>query len=246
MNSVALKREHGVVGLPKYRPAVSIILSFDQRINLKRKLDYKLKIAVEKAERELMANYPANLVVPVLKRLRHLTGLKYDAERKGIAIFVSTAVEKVFYLDINVEDKIIIDESFEIRDLAHSQNLSIRYLVLILHDASFKIYLCRSSVFTLVKTETTERASDAEVPVNNRKQASDQFLYRADKEVSILLKAYSLPVFVMGPEKPLQQFKHLSKCGQSIVQYIYGSYLNKKSVYIYKVLKPRLACRENE
>ena len=197
-----------------------------------------MKIAVEKAERELMANYPANLVVPVLKRLRHLTGLKYDAERKGIAIFVSTAVEKVFYLDTNVEDKIIIDESFEIRDLAHSQNLSIRYLVLILHDASFKIYLCRSSVFTLVKTETTERASDAEVPVNNRKQASDQFLHRADKEVSILLKAYSLPVFVMGPEKQLQQFKHLSKCGQSIVQYIYGSYLNKKSVYIYKVLKP--------
>ncbi|MDP4129113.1 MAG: hypothetical protein Q8939_03050, partial [Bacteroidota bacterium] len=177
MNSVALKREHVAVGLPKYRPAVSIIQSFDQKIDLKRNLDYKLKIALEKAERELMANYPANLVIPVIKKLRHLSGLKYDAEKKGVAIYVSTAVEKIFYLDINVEDKIIIDESFEIRDLAHSKKLSIRYLVLILHAASFKMYLCRSSVFTLVKTEATERVSDA--TVNNGKQASDQFLHRA-------------------------------------------------------------------
>lgn len=240
MNSVALKREYEVVGLPKYRPTVSIILSFDEKINLKRKLDYKLKIALEKAEMELMANYAANLVIPVIKRLRHLSGLKYDAQKKGIAIFVSTTIEKIFYLDINVEDKIIINESFEIRDLVHSKKLSIRYLVLILHAASFKIYLCRSSAFTLVKTETTERVYDA--PVNNRKQAPDEFLHRADKEVSILLKAYSLPVFVMGPKRSLQQFKHLTKCGRSVVQYIYGSYLNKKSVYIYKVLKPHLAC----
>ena len=82
--------------------------------------------------------------------------------------------------------------------------------------------------------------------VSNRKVMSDQFLHRADKEVSILLKAYSLPVFVMGAKKPLQQFKHLTKCGQSIAEYIHGSYLKGNSAHIYQVLKPHLARCKNQ
>jgi len=116
-----------------------------------------------------------------------------------------------------------------------------------LNAVSFKIYLCRSSIFTLIKTGTTDGVSNATDPVSSRRRVmSDEFLRHADREVSTLLNAYSLPVFVMGTKKPLQQFKGLTRCEQSISTYIYGKYLRGDVARIYKILQPYLARCENQ
>ena len=63
-------------------------------------------------------NYPADVEIMMMKKLRTIIkNLNFNTHKKSIAIFLSPVFEKVLYLDISVEEKIIIDESFEIRDL---------------------------------------------------------------------------------------------------------------------------------
>ena len=134
----------------KYMPAISIIQPFEPMMLLKSELEYRLKRAVEKVETELMANYPVHTAVPVIVKLQNLIRhLNYNTHKKSIAIFVSPLIEKVYYLDIRVEEKIVIDESFEIRDLVYSKKQNIQYLVLLLSAERSKMYLGNCSKFVL-------------------------------------------------------------------------------------------------
>ena len=111
-----------VLNAPKYLPCISIIMPFEPKIGLKKELDYKLKMAKNKIEKELELNYPEDKFLPVLNKLNiMLDGLNYNTHKKSVAIFISPLIEKIYYLDIPVEEKIIIDDSFEIRDLIYSK-----------------------------------------------------------------------------------------------------------------------------
>ena len=115
---------------PKYLPCISLIMPFEPKMSLQTELAYRLKIATDKIGGELMANYPDDKAKPVLKKLQQvIKNLDYHTYKKSVAIFVSPLIEKVFYLDIAVEEKIIIDDSFEIRDLIYSKKQIHKYLL---------------------------------------------------------------------------------------------------------------------
>ena len=58
-----------ILTTPKYLPCISIIMPFEPKIGLKKELDYKLKMAKNKIEKELELNYPEDRVLPVLNKL---------------------------------------------------------------------------------------------------------------------------------------------------------------------------------
>jgi len=88
-----------VLTAPKYLPCISLIMPFDPKMGLKKELDYKLKIAVDKIEKEIEINYPEEKSFPVMKKLHKvIEELNYNTHKKSIAIFVSPLIEKVYYL----------------------------------------------------------------------------------------------------------------------------------------------------
>ena len=136
------QEEKEVLEVVKYRPSISIIMPFEPKMSVKTELEYKLKLAVGRVESELMANYTSEKALPVLRRLRSvIKNLDFNTYKKSIAIFISPIFDKVYYLDIPVEEKIIVDESFEIRDLVYSKKEVHKYLVLVLSSKKTKIYL---------------------------------------------------------------------------------------------------------
>jgi len=115
-----------------YRPAISIILPFEPKMKSKTELIHSLKIATDSVEKDLMENYPDEMSILVMRKLRAIiNGLNFNSYKKSIAIYVSPVFEKVLYLDIPVEEKIIVDESFEIRDLVYCKKQLHKYLVLL-------------------------------------------------------------------------------------------------------------------
>ena len=117
MNSTISSEEQSVIGTSCI-PAVSIILPFDPKMVPKSEVELRLKVSLQKVEKELLSNYSGEQALPVIKKLhRMIKSLNYNTHKKSIAIFATPRAEKVFYLDILVEEKIVIDESFEIRDL---------------------------------------------------------------------------------------------------------------------------------
>ena len=249
MNSMISKKEQGIIGGLKYRPAVSILLSFDTKISLRDELKHRLKIILGKLEKELMDKYPEEKAVAVINKLKNIIqNLDYDTHRKSIAIFVSPVAEKIFYLDILVEEKIIIDESFEIRDLVYSKKQIVQYLILMLSAESSKMYLYNNEQFVQVKyslpanvhayeRDMPEKVSHFSDPKQHKEILLDNFLHHMDEELSIALKQYPLPVFVMGAERVLGHFKKMTRHKKNITQFIHGNYLEATEPEIRKLME---------
>src|SRR2546430_885858 len=103
----------------------------------------------EKVEAELIQNYSDEMGRLVMYKLRTLIRqLNFNTHKKSIAIYVSPVFEKVLYFDIEVEEKIKVDDSFQIRDIVYSKKQSHSYLVLHLGCRKTNLYLGSSGSFT--------------------------------------------------------------------------------------------------
>jgi hypothetical protein len=250
MNIDVSREEQELFGAIKYLPAVSIILPFEPVMSLKTELAHQLKIIQEKVERELIKNYPADKAVPVIVKLQNLIHhLNYNTRKKALAIFVSPVVEKVFYLDIEVNEKVIIDESFEIRDLIYNKKQIIQYLVFLVSAELSKMYLGNCSKFILIKSNLPENLDDCETGLSERtgnfsdpeklkEVRMDKFLHHLDQDLELILKAYPLPVFVLGTDKALGHFRNITRNEQSLVQFIPGNYLHTPESEIREIMAP--------
>ncbi|HAO47335.1 MAG TPA: hypothetical protein DCQ97_10445 [Chitinophagaceae bacterium] len=245
--------EKAVLQAVKYLPAISIIMPFGPKISLKSDLEYRLKMAVGKIEKELMKNYPAEKALPVISRLKQLASeANYNTHRKSIAIFLSPMVEKVFYLDIPVEEKIIVDESFEIRDLVYQKKQDMQFLLLMLSAKRAVMFLSNGSEMKLVKSnraeeehlpekDSPERVANFSDPDERAEKLLEKFLHQMDDALTLMLKAYPLPVFVMGTERVLGHYKKLTKHERDINDYIQGNYEDLPEPEIIKVVQPHVS-----
>ncbi len=231
MNLLTSTPERGVIATVQYLPAVSIIMPFTPVITLKKNLEYNLKNVMGKVEAMLAAHYTAEKAIPILVKLKNLfCNLNYSTHQKSIAIFVSPVVEKVYYFGVEMEEKIVIDPSFKIRDLVGCKKEKKEYLILYLCNKFSKMYLSNGTQLRLIKSNTVVNCLD---PDNEREKdptSADReefitanFLHQMDQGLSIILKSYPLPVLVIGPEKLLNHFKKLTKNDENVVQFIHGN-----------------------
>lgn len=252
MNPALTPEIQEVMGAVHYRPAVSLIMPFEPKIGLKAELSYALKLAVDKAEEEILDNYPNETGRIVVEKLKNIVKqLNFSSNKKSIAIFVSPVFEKVVYLDIPVEEKIIIDESFEIRDLLYSKKQLHKYLVVQLSGKECRVFLGNSESFLRLATHTPESVyayvTDAPEKVSNFSDPSerkeiilDKLLMGVDKGLGSILNSYPLPVFVMGAERTLGHFKKTTRHANSIVAFIQGNYEDASSSQLAATLKPHV------
>ena len=61
-----------------------------------------------------------------------------------------------------------------------------------------------------------------------------------DDSLGIILNAYHLPVFVLGPEKVIGHFKSLSKHANAVIEYIQGNYDTTATEDLVSLLQPYL------
>lgn len=234
----------------RYRPSVSIILPFEPKMNLKAEIMYSLKMAVKKVEEELQAQYPAEIATLVMTKLKTIVrNLNFNTYKKSIALFVSPVFEKILYLDVPVEEKIIIDESFEIRDLVYSKKQLHKYLVLLLSGKESRMYLGNSGELVRIISDRPEQieAYVNEVPervanfsdISDRKQVMiKKFLYHIDHSLDIVLNAYHLPLFVIATDRMLGHFKQITRHEKAIVEIIHGNYEDCSLVQLKELLQP--------
>lgn len=235
-----------------YLPAVSLIMPFHPVMASKRDLEYQLKRAMEKIESQLMEQYPRDRAIPVIEKIRKLINtLNYNTHKKSVAIFASPLIEKVYYLDVAIEEKIVVDSSFEIRDLIYSQKQVIQYLVLLLSAEKSRMFLGNCSSFLLIKSnvpasvyayenDVPEKVGKFSDPAARKEVMLDKFLLHMDQGLSLVLKAYPFPVFVLGAERVLGHFRQITHNEKSIVGYVHGNFLDATEPEIRGVLRPYL------
>ncbi len=252
MNTILTKEEKQLIEV-NYMPAVSIILPFNPKMSLPSEIQHEFRIILSKIKKQLMSEYPAEKAVIVLDKLNQVVeGLNYNTHKKSIAIFASPLMEKIFYLDLPVTEKIVIGEKFEIRDLIYNQKENIQYLILMLNSKSSRMYLGNCTGLTLIKLNVPEnfQANERDLPemtthfsdINEEREILlDNFLHHMDEGLSIILKAYPFPVFVMGVERVVGHFKKATRNDKNILRYIHGNFEDGGENRIRSIIKPYLA-----
>lgn len=231
-------------------PSVSIILPIETDISLISELKHKLKITQEKVERELSANYPDDRSKPVIKKLEHLMlNIDFTKVKQSIAIYVSPIDEKVFYLNIPVKEKIIIDQSFEIRDLIYNNKQTVQFLVLLLSADTAKFYLGDSSELFRIKSgfpeniqayerDMPERVTNFSDPDAHKEDVLNHFLQHTDQALSQVIKTHPLQVFIIGTERVLGHYKKITKNEKNILQFIYGNHIDDTEHQLQELIEP--------
>ena len=250
MNLIMAPEIREITTAVHYRPAVSIIMPFDPKMGSKNELEHALKIVTHRIEQELRNNYPDEIAQLVLHKLKALVKtLNYNTLKKSIAIYVSPVFEKVLYLDIPVEEKTIIDESFEIRDLVYSKKQLNKYLVLLLSSKQSQVYLGNSDSFVRIASnvpesfyacgaDTAERVANFSDTAEHKEIMMEKFLHHIDHVLDNILTAYHLPLFVLGTKRTLGHFNSLTKHKAAVVEYINGNYEDATLPMLREILLP--------
>jgi hypothetical protein len=244
------REEQEVINVVNCQPAVSIIMPFEPKMGVKAELEQALRLACQQVEKELRANYTADKADLVLEKLHaQVKKLDYSTYKKSIALFVSPLLERVLYLDIPVERKVIIDESFEIRDLVYSKKELHKYLVLVLSCERSRIYMGnttslirlasnRPQQLAVIRNDHRERFAD---PSCRKEMMIEKFLRYVDTGLDIILKAYSLPLFVIGTDKTLEHFNKITRHQHNISGFIHGDYDDAGELLIREIIAPYVA-----
>ncbi len=234
-------------------PCVSVIMPFEPKMNPSAELKHQLKCVTDQVKAELLSGYEPETAENIIRKMQALLkDLNYNTHKKTIAIFVSPLVAKVYYLDIAVEQKIIIDQSFEIRDLVYSKKQLHKYLLVELSSKWTRIYLGNTHQFVKVISNVPDNIAacrnDVSTAGRNHIDAKkdkqillDKFLQHTDKGLTLLLEAYHLPVFVMGTDRTIGHFKAITHNSQHIVKYIHGNFEKLDEAALQKVMEPYIA-----
>jgi Bacterial archaeo-eukaryotic release factor family 3 len=236
-----------------YRPAVSVILPFHTKSNLNAEFKQSLKFSLDEAERKLSADYPKELAAIVMRKLHHLSdGLLVNTSKKGVALFASPVFEKLIYLDVEVESKIVIDESFEIRDLVYNRNESqLHYLLLLVSGEECRLFLGNHQHLLPVKIQVPstladyrhdapQRVANFSDPGAFKEILVEKFLRGVDKELTDLLHEHHLPVFVTGSTPILGLFRTVTHNAKAITKYIEGNYIERNTHQLQQLIQPHL------
>ncbi|ULQ53818.1 hypothetical protein [Flavihumibacter fluvii] len=235
------------------KPAVSLILPFEPKMMSKAELNIHLKQALETVTHRIQERYEKGIAVPMIERIRSIfSHLNFDTHKRTLAIYLSLVFEKVLYLDIPVEEKIIVNDSFEIRDLVYAKKELHKYLVLQISGRCSKVFIGNSSTFIRIKSnvpdhieafdhDEPERTSNFSDPAARKEILLKKFLHQTDEGLTYILQSYPLPVFVLGVPKVAGYFKALTKNTSAIIDYVHGNFDDASEHTLKLALTPFIA-----
>jgi hypothetical protein len=239
-----LNREQQVyTGEHAHAPCVTLILPFEPTMSSKPELVNALDNATDKIANELMENYPADEAMPVIDKLRTVVkDLNYNTHKKSIAIFISRLFEKIYYLDLPLTEKIVIDDSFEIRELIYNKKETQKYLLAVLTSETANIYIGSQGLLIPIVVNLCDNITGCKKHMpGNCDEYLDKFLAHTDRGLSLLLKSYPLPLFVMGSETILSHYKALTHTSAHVIEYIPGSFDSKTELELHRAMEPYVA-----
>lgn len=232
------------------KPSVVLVLPFNPKMTPRQVLEKSLRASLEQAERELLSLHPAEEALPVIRKLQELIrGLNFSTLRRSVAVFVSETVGQVYYMDMEVEGQVLVDQPFRVRDIGQCRQKATEYLVLVLSARQSRMYRGIGNELQLIKSnvaqniyayvnEAPERTANFSDPDARREVTLGKFLHHMDHGLGAVLKVYSLPVFVIGASRVVGHFASITHNEKNIAAYVHKNCLDNDDVMEH--LRPEL------
>ena len=232
------------------QPCVSVIMPFNPKMVAKSQIKTSLKHAHDEVKEQLsLHNYPHDVSTETLSRLQNaIDHLDYNTHKESIAIYISHSVEKVYYLTIPVEEKIVVDTSFKIRNLVLNKKDNHEFLLLVISAKEEKIYVGNHENLTQIifnrsdafKRDLPEQVGNFTDSKTERETRLKNFIRYIDNGLGLVLKLYPLPLFIMTTKKTMGLFRQISKHEHLITGYVHGNFESASASDLQKALKPHI------
>ncbi|MCE2789648.1 MAG: hypothetical protein LW630_07010 [Saprospiraceae bacterium] len=125
----------------KGKLCVSIILP-THRVSADRKIDkFQMEKALDMVRQALKVKYNEEEYGPLLKKLEVLSDtVDYNHNLEGLGLYVSEDVEMMVRFPFHVEEKIMVGDNFEIRDLLQYTQITKPYLALMVSEKQIRLF----------------------------------------------------------------------------------------------------------
>ncbi len=242
-----------LIGQKEY-PAVSIVIPTHPRypdFKLDRKHMTELLLNVEN---QLTPRFGKQLAHSIMDKLKRTTDdINYGHLSSGLAIYVSPHHAKVVHLPFEVTEKVIVDDTFEIRDLIYSAKLNMEYLLVMITKNGVRTALGYGNAIVPV---TYKGMPDNIADVTNSHslpgwdyldtEAYDEknihnFIRFIDDVIAREATLSKLPTIVIGDVKLLGYMRSITTKASNIIGYIEGNYEHASSAEIRKKIEPILS-----
>lgn len=189
----------------------------------------------------------------VLRKISDDIGKLYEKidfvrAQKGVGIFVSENITHLVYFPFDIAEKIIVGDSFEIRDMLYKEHYLAEYLVLALSMNSARLFSGRDGIHNEIADENfplrfrddfiyEKPSPGSPVSVSLKSTEKDksimklirlkEFYRQADALLANYLKE-NVPIIISGVAKCLSSFLEVTRHQKKIIAQVAGNYSGKK------------------
>ncbi len=232
------------VGVEK-QCAVSLIVPLEEGFANQKKNFIRIKDALKTAREEVeKRNLDRDLALRMRQQFKRFEEeIDFHAGGGTFVAFIDEDDITTFQLPFTSPEKVVVDTTYEVRDLIFTLNRLTAYWVLKLSLKDTRLYfgfedkLFEDSDFFMPSYDNafTERRKEYGSLYRSRIGGYDQekkemetrklyFKRIADKVEEILEETPNIPLFVMGTEKNLGYFRNATKLGKQVAAEIAGNY----------------------
>lgn len=226
---------------------ISIIVPA-HRLSPERRTDReRLEKAIQRAKGYLMANYSQDEIKPLVKAIDELySRLDFNHNEEGIGLFVAPGIRQLVQFFFPVKEKVMVGESFDIRDLLYQEYYAGPYIVLMLNEKEARLFQARSNALEEVHDARFPKKHEAQYeyqrPVYGSANGKNAFTKSIEKDKSQLeeiryesflklvddaLSNYvtgDTPLIITGAQKDLAYFNKVTRHVENIAGLLPGNY----------------------
>lgn len=221
----------------KEYPSLSILLPTHRWSGDNQQDPIRVKNLVSEATNRLVEEFGKRGAADLLERLNEIVErIDYRTTLDGLAIYVSKNVCKKYYLPFTINERVVIDSSFAIRDAVFAMKRSHRYWVLVLSEQPTRLY--DGYVDTLAEVEdygfpfthqgpggATKLPGGRGINISAHRDDKDrQFFRGVDQALGEALRQDPLPLIVVGVDRNLAFFDEISANKSYIAGTLQGSH----------------------
>jgi len=232
-------------------PCVTITMQ-THRVSPENRQDLvRLKNLTAEATDRLLKEFNKRDVEAVLKRLENLTGtIDFRNTLDGLALFVNQDFGRAFRMPFQVQERVVIGETFFTRNLVYGLNQSTRYWVLVLSEKPTRLYEGFDHSLTEIEDggfPIIHEGPGGEAPLPGgfgirksayRDERHRQFFRKVDNTVKPFLARDPLPLLVVGVERYHAFFNEVSVHTNAIVGRVTGSHDKTSPHELSKLVQP--------
>ena len=240
------------------RTCISIIVPLHKQLPERNKNKLAIKNAVNKATDILKNNFAHKDIDGLISKLDKLQASEtFTAAAEGVGLYVNEDLSKAVYFPFKVKGKVIVDESFEVRDLIFVNNRMLSYYVLALSNNKTRFFKSRHLGIEEVENDTFPLTYEEQFqyPARQKPKISGSYgseestiqeerqraFYRhLDKQLTPYFKDKPMPVILLGVADQQVIFKKNSRFHDKIAISINGNFDHLSSPEILKKIWPEL------